>query len=100
MLDPTSRYSNLDSVTYTVTLADGTKRQINYKKRRFVPPSAGMTTLLEYQVGEGDRLDNITGRYLTDPTQFWRICDSNDATRPSELTDDPGRQLKISLAGF
>ena len=36
-------------------------------------------------VTEGDRLDNITARFLGDPTQFWRVCDANLALLPDEL---------------
>ena len=97
MFDPTSRYYGLATVTREITLADGTRRQINYVKRRFPPSSAAMTTLLEVRVAEGDRLDNITGRYLGDATQFWRIADANDAMRPTDLTDVIGGLVKIAL---
>ena len=39
---------------------------------------------------QGDRLDNITAKYLGDPEQFWRMCDANGAMRPEELTETIG----------
>jgi hypothetical protein len=33
----------------------------------------------------GDRLDLLAARYLTDPTVFWKICDSNNAPAPDAL---------------
>jgi hypothetical protein len=48
-------------------------------------------------VTQGERLDIIAATYLGDPEQFWRICDANNAMRPDELTETPGRQLRITL---
>jgi hypothetical protein len=48
-------------------------------------------------VTQGERLDNITARYLDDPQQFWRICDANRAMRPGDLTAGIGRRLRITL---
>jgi hypothetical protein len=81
MFDKNSRYYNLDTATLTVTDSNGNPREIRYLKRRFIPSSTGMTTLVEHPVSQGDRLDNITARYLGDPTQFWRLCDSNKILR-------------------
>jgi hypothetical protein len=100
MFDPSSRYFGLETVTREITLTDGTRRQISYVKRRFPPSSSAMTTLLEVRVAQGDRLDNITGRYLGDAAQFWRIADANDAMRPTDLTDTVGGLVKISLPAF
>jgi hypothetical protein len=50
-----------------------------------------------HTVTEGERLDNITARYLGDPEQFWRVCDANNAMRPEELTETIGRKLRITL---
>jgi hypothetical protein len=33
----------------------------------------------------GDRLDLLAARYLTDPTFFWQLCDSNNAPVPDAL---------------
>lgn len=90
---PTSRYYYLE--TATMETADG--REIRYVRRRFLPPPGRFTLLQEHAVTEGDRLDNITARYLGDPEQFWRICDANNAMRPEELTETIGRRLRITL---
>jgi hypothetical protein len=51
-------------------------------------------------VVQSDRLDNVAARYLGDPTQFWRICDTNYVFSPSELTDTVGRVITIALPKF
>lgn len=89
----TSRYYNFE--TATLETSDG--RTIIFLKRRFVPPRENFSLLQEYVVVQGDRLDNITARFLGDPEQFWRICDANGAMRPDELTETIGRRLRITL---
>lgn len=90
---PTSRYYNIE--TATLETKDG--RTLIYIRRRFIPPPERFSMLQEYVVVQGDRLDNITARYLGDPEQFWRVCDSNRAMRPDELTETIGRRLRITL---
>lgn len=90
---PTSRYYNFE--TATLKTPDG--RSIIYLRRRFVPPPENFSLLQEYVVSEGDRLDNVTARFLGDPEQFWRVCDANRAMRPDELTETNGRRLRITL---
>lgn len=97
MFDPTSRYHNIETASITVTIGDGDLREVRYLKRRFIPPSEGMTTLVEHRVAQGERLDNITARYLGDPTQFWRVADANNVLRPEELTEEIGTVIKIAL---
>jgi hypothetical protein len=97
MFESTSRYANVKTATLTVTDEEGRKRVIAYKLRRFVPPASSMTELLVHTVVQGDRLDNITARYLGDPTQFWRVCDANTILDPAELTDKIGRAITIAL---
>ena len=89
----TSRYHGID--TAKLETADG--RTIIYLRRRFIPPPERFALLQEHTVIQGDRLDNITAKYLGDPEQFWRICDANAAMRPEELTESPGRKLRITL---
>jgi hypothetical protein len=89
----TSRYYNFE--TATLETPDG--RTLIYIRRRFVPPSERFSLLQEHLVVQGDRLDNITARYLGDPEQFWRVSDSNRAMRPEELTETIGRRLRITL---
>ena len=97
MFDPTSRYYKIDQGTLTVTDADGLPREIKYVRRRFIPSPDTMTTLAEYRVVQGDRLDNITARFLNDPTQFWRVCDANNAMDTEEL-EMVGRIIRIAMA--
>jgi hypothetical protein len=55
--------------------------------------------LAEHVVTDGDRLDNVTARYLGDPELFWRVADANLAMQPEELTgpDRRGRRMRIPL---
>jgi hypothetical protein len=89
----TSRYYNLNTTTLETT--DG--RTIVFLTRRFLPQPENFSLLQKYVVTEGDRLDNITARFLGDPEQFWRVCDANRAMRPEELTETIGRELRITL---
>ena len=93
LFPPTSRYHGLD----TTTLETPEGKTIIYLKRRFVPPPERFALLQEHQVTQGERLDNIAAAYLSDPEQFWRICDANAAMRPDELTETVGRRLRITL---
>jgi hypothetical protein len=72
-------------------------KTIVYLRRRFLPAAEDLVLLQEHVVTEGDRLDNVTAQYLGDPEQFWRIADANNAMRPCELTENPGRILRITL---
>lgn len=93
MFDPASRYYDLE--TAVLTAPDGC--EIPFKRRRFLPQGDGMPALVEVTVLEGDRLDQITARTLSDPEQFWRIADPNDAMDPLELTAEPGAQLRVPV---
>lgn len=90
---PTSRYANTETASFS--LADG--RAVTFLRRRFLPPPERFATLQTYSVVQGDRLDNLTARFLGDPTQFWRIADANRAMHPEELTETIGRRLLITL---
>jgi hypothetical protein len=92
----TSRYRGID----VAELALGGGRSVVYVRRRFLPPtSPAPAVLAEHEVTQGDRLDNLTARYLGDPELFWRVCDANPCTRPDELTGEQalGRHLVIPL---
>jgi hypothetical protein len=93
MFEPTSRYYNAEVVTGTTPRG----HEVAYIRRRFLPDSTSMVVLAEHRVVQGDRLDNITGRYLSDPEQFWRLCDANNAMHPEELTTEIGRKLRVAL---
>ncbi|MFN7949735.1 MAG: LysM domain-containing protein [Blastocatellia bacterium] len=93
MIPPTSRYHKTE--TAKLETADG--RTIAYLRRRFVPPPENFALLFEHSVAEGERLDTLAALYLGDAEQFWRICDANNAIRPDELIETPGRRLRITL---
>ena len=95
--EPNSRYYNVETEQLTVTDRDGRERVIAYKRRRVIPSYEDQPTLAEHRVTEGDRLDNVTARYLGDPTQFWRLCDANVVLKPEEL-EDIGHVIRIAMA--
>ncbi|MFT3769513.1 MAG: LysM domain-containing protein [Minicystis sp.] len=97
MFDANSRYAKVAEATIVVTDEAGEPRTLRYKRRRFIPQDGGALVLLEHTVRDGDRLDNVTARYLGDPTQFWRVCDANGAIRPDELVEVAGRRIKIAM---
>ena len=99
MFDPTSRYYNVPTTTLTVMGGDGTPVQVRYLRRRFISSPDDETILLEHTFTQGERLDNITARYLDDPTQFWRVCDANLVLRPEEL-ERTGRVIHITIANM
>lgn len=93
MFNEDSRYFNIETVKITGT--DG--REIAYKKRRFLPRGETRSTLAEVAIGQGDRLDMVTSRTLGNPLQFWQVADANNAMDPSELTEEPGRRIRIPV---
>jgi hypothetical protein len=97
MFETNSRYYKIKEATITFKDSEGGERNIVYKRRRFIPPAEDTGTLVEHTVIQGERLDNITARYLGDPTQFWRVCDVNLILKPDELTDEIGGLIKIAL---
>jgi hypothetical protein len=88
----TSRYSGVE--TAAITTADG--RTVAYLRRRFIPAAERFALLQEHGVKQGERLDQLTARFLGDPEQFWRVCDANAAMRPAELEEE-GRTVRITL---
>jgi hypothetical protein len=93
MFPPTSRYYR----TKTAEFEEANGRRVVYLRRRFTPAPERFALLFEHTVTEGERLDNVTFKYLGDAEQFWRIADANGAVRPEELTETPGRRLRITL---
>jgi hypothetical protein len=92
MFQPTSRYAGIEIAEYET--AEG--RVVRFVRRRFIsllPPAP----LAEHTVVAGDRIDNVTARYLADPEQFWRLCDANRAERPDDLTAVAGRILIVPM---
>ena len=96
MFETTSRYSTVENATLTTP----DRRNIVYKRRRFLPHGENIPLLVEVTVIQNDRLDNITARTLGDPEQFWRICDANNTMNPFDLTARPGWALRIPEPQF
>ena len=96
MFDPSSRYASEETARLTRLDPEGRELVIAYTRRRFVPPAAGRTTLVEHRFAAGERLDTITARYFGDPTQFWQICDANEVLRPTEL-EEIARPITIAM---
>lgn len=95
MFPVTSRYYGIE--TAKMITPDG--HEVVYLRRRFLPDGTKAVVLTEHVVTQGDRLDNITARYLGDPEQFWLICDANNTMRPADLTAESriGQRLPIPL---
>ncbi len=98
MFEPTSRYYKIDDATLVVTLPDGTSRTVACKRRRFIAPST-TPSVLTHKAFQGERPDQLSARFLGDPTQFWRLCDANQVIRPAELTEAPGSPVIIPVVG-
>ena len=96
MFDETSRYANIE--TAELTTPEG--RVIRYVRRRFLPEGEAMPVLMEVTVTQGDRLDLIAAKAISEPEQFWRICDANNTMNPADLVAEPGRRLRIPLPQF
>jgi hypothetical protein len=90
---PTSRYYLVETAVWESP--DGVETR--FLRRRFCPQPERLALLQEHLVELGDRLDNVTARYLEDPEQFWRVADANRALRPEKLVEHPGRLLRITL---
>ena len=102
MLPATSRYASVEIATTIEPDGAGGTREVRYLRRRPLdPPAAPPAVLATHRVGADDRLDVIAGRYLGDPTAFWRIGDANDALDPDELVapDAEGRLLVVPVPG-
>jgi hypothetical protein len=93
MFPRTSRYYKIEIAKFVTP--DG--RESVYLRRRFLPIAPPAVIIAEHSVEEGDRLDNVTAKYLGDPEQFWQLCDANDAMQPDELTEEIGRRLQVGM---
>lgn len=77
---------------------DGTS--VKYLARRILPQPGIYSSVQDYTVIDGDRLDNLAARFLGDPLLYWMICDANGTTDPDTLTSrsQVGRTILIPLA--
>lgn len=71
-------------------------QEIPYLARRLLP-STQETTIAEHTVSVGDRADLLAHRYYGDAEAWWRIADANPVLHPRELTDQPGKTLRITM---
>lgn len=78
MFFPGSRYADLP--TYSVTTSKGEVVAAVTLPLPVQRPLRGFHRRLE-----GQRLDLIANRYLSDPTGFFRLCDANGAIAPDAL---------------
>lgn len=92
---PNSRYARTPILAYD--RGDG-RPPVAYLGRRLLPRPERLGLLGEHAVVDGDRLDNLAGRYFGDPELWWRIADANLAGHPDELTATIGRRLRITVA--
>ena len=92
-IPPTSRYYAIQRKL--LELPDGTK--IPYLARRFIPAPDRFADIGVHVVVQGERPDHIAFAHLGDAEQFWRLADPNGVLRPEELTETPGRRLRITL---
>jgi hypothetical protein len=88
-----SRYNGIRTTTFT--RPNGTV--VRYLNRRLIPPANLFTTIRQYVVVQGDRIDTVANAQLGDPLLYWVLCDANRASDPDELTAEPGRVLSITL---
>lgn len=91
--EPTSRYYG-KQLTSSVTIEG---EIVIHTTRRFVPPPENFSFLQFHFVEQGDRLDNITYKYLADPQQFWKLCDANRVDKPDDLVAAVGNAIRITL---
>ena len=92
--DPSSRY--LGTPIEMLTLPNGT--QVAYLQRRIIPQSQIYTSVQNYAVVDGDRLDNLAFNFLGDPILFWMICDANSVSDPESLTNQIGSTILMPMA--
>lgn len=81
-------------------MADGT--EVRYVKRRLLPrleDADGERETVPHTVKAGERADQLGQRYFGDPGQWWRIADVNPVLEPRELTDEPGEEIAVPMAG-
>lgn len=92
-LPPNSRYATVEVASRTT--AEG--RTVIHFRRRFIAPPERFQTIAEHTVTEGERPDTVAVQYLGDPEQSWRLADANGVMRPEEMTERPGRRVRITL---
>jgi len=90
---PSSRYHGVETTSHTTPSGE----EIVHLRRRFIPPPERYQLLHEHTVTEGERPDVLAAQFVGDPEQSWRLADANAVLSPEELTDTPGRRVRITL---
>lgn len=80
MFEDKSRYKNLDTV-------ERTDRRGRTVAAVTVPPAPDEAIRGYHLRIQGQRVDHMAHRYLSDPAGFWRICEANDAMLPDALAE-------------
>ncbi len=88
MFDANSRYAQ--TVTYTVT--DRRGRTVTVVG---VPGAPDQTVLGTHRRRQGERLDHLAQRYLSNAASSWRIAEANDVMLAETLTET----VDISIPG-
>jgi hypothetical protein len=91
----TSRYADVGSSLWDPGTGEP---PIAHLQRRFCPSPARFALLYEARVDEAERRDTIAARHLGATELWWQLADANGAIDPRELTEEIGRQLRITLA--
>lgn len=89
---PTSRYHGLE-----VARLETDDGEVAYLRRRFVPQPESFAEIGVHRVEEGERPDHVAARHLGDAEQFWRLADAHRDLQPETLTEEVGRELRITL---
>lgn len=94
-----SRYDGVEIAEATVTFGDET-RVVRYLRRRPTPREPKLSPLARHRVVAGDRPDLLAGRYLGDPTAWWRLADARGVRDPDELTGTLGELVEVPTPEF
>ncbi len=90
MFDAKSRYIKAD--TYIVQDRRGKSVTVT------TPPAPPEALLLGiHLLKQGERLDLLAAKYLSDPAGYWRIAEHNDVMLPEALTE--AREIEIPTKG-
>lgn len=86
MFDEKSRYRK--QATYTIK--DHRGRDVTVVS---TPPAPDQPLLGTHFHKQGERLDHLAAKYLSDPAGYWRIAERNDVMVPEALTE--AREIEI-----
>lgn len=91
--NPNSRYYG--AAVKQTKLEDGT--EVSYLSRRIIPQPGIYTQTQNYNVAQGDRLDNLAAKFVGDPALFWMIADANATKDADALTETPGETIVMPV---